>query len=87
LNVLPPLVGTRHALIAKLLAEGVGLLALCQIDVGTKVQHQLLSDSVPMPVERYARVVHAAPYEKQSWFIGCAFASPLSTEEIIALSV
>jgi hypothetical protein len=63
-------------------AVGVGLLAHRSFAVGDTLAVELQSDDGSLSYSLLARVVRATPLTGDVWWLGCAFARPLSDDEV-----
>jgi PilZ domain len=60
---------------------GIALLLKQRFELGTVLSVEIATRPEGRP-HHLVRVVHATPAKKGDWLIGCAFANPLSQEEL-----
>jgi hypothetical protein len=72
---------TWRAKVNDISAAGIGLLVTSPFDVGSTVDIELSAAGVDVSRTLVARVVRVEP-KGAVWFVGCAFTTPLSPEDV-----
>jgi hypothetical protein len=71
--------------ILNIAAGGVGLLVPRHCEPGTHLRLELIDPSGRTSRPIQARVIHSSQKGPEEWVVGCAFANPLSEEDVAAL--
>ena len=74
-----------QAWVVNLSVTGAGLLLNQPVEADSWVLIELESPTTSLTLEVSARVAHATRQPDGNWLLGCAFAKPLSTDELDAM--
>ena len=72
----------QRAWVIDLGACGVGLILTKLLERGQQVVVQLKSSATGKMFQLPARVIHTTTHAKDDWLIGCAFATPLTADQL-----